>query len=349
MRCFVVVALTLGAGLLRADAPRGASGDTSAVRQALKQVIDRPAVALSPTTRPMPDRDGLLVTHLVITAEPGQTVPALILESRPVTKKPAVILLHGTGGHKEDNLPLATTLAKRGFVAVVLDGRYHGERCRDGKGSVDYFAAISQAYADGKSHPWLFDTVYDVTRMIDYLQTRDDVDANRIGLMGISKGGMECYLTAAYDDRVAVAVPCISAQSFAWGLTNDAWHKRVGTVQGAFDQAAKYDGVDTPDAAFVKKFYDRLLPGIDGILDGPSVIPTIRPRPLLTINGETDGINPLPGVKLVHAATAAAYEQAGVGDHFVGEIEIGTRHDVTAEYRSKAVEWFVRWLKPAGN
>ena len=345
MRCLSIAALMLGASLLRAEAPP----DVAAVRQALKRVIDRPPVALAPTTRPMPDRDGLSVTHVTITSEPGQTVPALILESRPVTKRPAVIVLHGTGGRKEDNLPLAMTLAERGFVAVVLDGRYHGERCAAGKGTVDYYAAIARAYADGKSHPWLFDTVYDVTRMIDYLQTRDDVDPNRIGLMGFSKGGMETYLTAAYDQRVAVAVPCIGVQSFAWGLANDGWHQRIGTVQGGFDLAAAHDGVDKPDAAFVKKFYDRLLPGIDGVLDGPSVIPTICPRPLLTINGETDGINPITGVRLALAATTAAYDRAGAADHFVGEIETGVGHDVTTKYRNEAVEWLVRWLKPAGQ
>ena len=343
LRYALVLAVSIGAGLLRAEAPR----DASPVRQALHQVIDRPAVALSSTTRPMDDREGLSVTHVTITSEPGQTVPALILEQRPATKRPTVIVLHGTGGRKEDNLPLATTLAKRGFVAVVLDGRYHGERCQAGKGTVDYFAAIARAYADGKSHPWLFDTVYDVSRVIDYLQTRNDVDPARIGLMGFSKGGMETYLAAAYDERVAVAVPCIGVQSFAWGLANDKWHGRIGTVQSAFDMAAKQDGVDKPDAAFVKKFYDRILPGIDGILDGPSVLPTIAPRPLLAINGETDAINPIDGVRIVHAATKAAYERAGVPDHFVGEIETGVGHDVTKEYRDEAVEWFVRWLKPA--
>jgi dienelactone hydrolase len=51
--------------------------------------------------------------------------------------------------------------------------------------------------------------VTDTIRAIDYLQTRPDVDPERIGMMGISMGGMNTWLTAAADPRVKVAVPCI--------------------------------------------------------------------------------------------------------------------------------------------
>ena len=46
-------------------------------------------------------------------------------------------------------------------------------------------------------------------RLVDYLATRDDVDARRIGLTGISKGGIETYFTAAVDKRIAA--PCRSS------------------------------------------------------------------------------------------------------------------------------------------
>ena len=313
-----------------------------------RAIIDRPQVDLQPQIRPMPDYDGLAEEHIVITSEPGQVVPAILVESKDHAsdRRPVVIVLHGTGGYKEHNLELLTTLAKRGFIAIAPDGRYHGERSKAGKGTVDYYAAIAQAYRDGKSHPWLYDTVFDVTRLIDYLQTRPDVDPARIGLMGFSKGGMETYLTAAVDPRVAVAVPCIAVQSFAWELQHDQWHGRIGTVQGAFNAAAESEGVEKPDAAFVKKFYDRLIPGIDGPFDGPSIVPLICPRPLLVINGEIDKLNPLPGVKLATDATAAAYAKAGVADRFKADVEPGVAHAVKPPYVAEAVEWFVRWLKP---
>lgn len=316
-----------------------------------KSLIARPNVALEPTTTTRPAVDGLHAEHVVFTSEPGQRVPLLLLKADESmdSRRPVVIVLHGTGGTKEQNLDLIKRLARRGFVAVGIDGRYHGERCAAGEGTVEYYAAIAQAYRDGNSHPWLFDTVYDVGRTIDYLTTRADVDPSRIGLMGFSKGGMETYLAAATDPRVAVAVPLISVQSFAWGLANDQWHHRIGTVQGAFDAAAKHDGGAVPDAAFVKRFYDRVVPGIDGPFDGPSMLPLICPRPLLVINGERDEINPLPAVKLATDAAAAAYAKAGAADRFRAEVEPGVGHEVTPAYVDHAVEWLVRWLQPAAK
>ena len=49
---------------------------------------------------------------------------------------PAIIMLHGTGGTKESELPFLTELARAGFIAVSIDGRHHGARARgidDGK------------------------------------------------------------------------------------------------------------------------------------------------------------------------------------------------------------------------
>src|SRR5204862_5515630 len=109
---------------------------------------------------------------------------------------------------------------------------------------------------------FFFDTVWDVMRLIDYLQTRNDVDAQRIGLMGISKGGIEAYLAAAADTRIAAAVPCIGVQSFNWALEHDAWQSRIGPIQSAFDAAAKEAGIDKPDGNFVREFYARVAPGI---------------------------------------------------------------------------------------
>lgn len=167
------------------------AGSETAVAS-FKSLIARPNVALQPTTTTRPAIDGLHAEHVVFTSEPGQRVPLLLLKADEPTepRRPVVIVLHGTGGTKEQNLVLIKRLAHRGFVAVGIDGRYHGERCAAGEGTVDYYAAIAQAYRGGKSHPWLFDTVYDVGRTIDYLTTRADVDPDRIGLMGFSKGGM---------------------------------------------------------------------------------------------------------------------------------------------------------------
>ena len=122
-------------------------------------------------------------------------------------------------------------------------------------------------------------------RLVDYLETREDVDARRIGLTGISKGGMEAYLAAAVDPRIAVAVPLIGVQSFRWALDHGAWDSRAWTLREAVVAAAS-DAKAGIDAAFMRKFYDRVAPGVRDQFDGPAMLPLIAPRPLLVINGD---------------------------------------------------------------
>ena len=103
-----------------------------------------------------------------------------------------VIMLHGTGGKKEDFKAEMEKYAQAGFLAVAIDGPYFGERAPSAKNpdavkNADYEAAILAAWRTGQGHPFFYDTVWDVMRLVDYLQTRDDVDPKRIGLMGVSK------------------------------------------------------------------------------------------------------------------------------------------------------------------
>jgi len=56
------------------------------------------------------------------------------------------------------------------------------------KGQTDYDDAIVRAFHGSGEHPFFYDTVWDVMRLVDYLETRADVDTNRIGLTGIFQG-----------------------------------------------------------------------------------------------------------------------------------------------------------------
>ena len=94
--------------------------------------------------------------------------------------------------------------------------------------------------------------------------------------MGISKGGTEAYLAAAVDPRIATVVPIIGVQSYRWALEHDQWRARVNTFWPPAQAAARSEGGDEIDAAFVRRFYDRVVPGIYGELDAPSVLPAHR-------------------------------------------------------------------------
>ena len=182
-------------------------------------------------------------------------------------------------------------------------------------------------------------------RLIDILSARQDVDAARIGVIGVSKGGIEAYFLAAADPRVAVAVPCIGVQSFKWGIDNDGWHGRVGTIKKSFDAAAHSAGVFAPNAAFVRTVFDKVAPGIYGDFDGPQMLPLIAPRPLLIINGDSDANTPLPGVMLAAEKAKAAYEKAGAAEKFKQIVEPKTGHKVNPDSEKAALDWLETWLK----
>ncbi len=158
-----------------------------------------------------------------------------------------MIALHGTGGSKNNLASLCRKLAERGFVAVAIDERYHGERRSSVHRNADYNDTIVRAWQTGEEHRLYYDTVWEVMRLIDYLQTRDEIDSARIGLIGISKGGIETYLAAAVDPRIRVAVPCIGVQSFRWALEHNDWQGRIKTIQPAFEAIARESGISQPD------------------------------------------------------------------------------------------------------
>jgi dienelactone hydrolase len=316
-------------------------------RDAFLKLISRPRVPLAAEERELGEQDGLAQSHFTFAADAEQRVPGILVKPFKLTdRRPVVIVLHGTGGNKDGQLALLKELARLGFVGVAIDGRYHGERAQASKGAEAYVAAILRTYRTGKEHPFLYDTVWDVMRLIDYLVTRADVDPRRIGLMGFSKGGMETYLTAAVDPRVAAAVPYIGVQSFRWALENNAWQSRVETFQAAINSAAKDAGVTEINAEFVRRFYDRIVPGIHGQFDGPQMLPLIAPRPLLVINGDSDPRTPLPGLKECAARARQAYREGRVEDRFELLIQERTGHAVTPAARQAALSWFTKWLKP---
>lgn len=324
-------------------------------RTAFRKLLERPRVALAPQIAAPTTENGITTVAFSFATEANQRVPGLLVtpdvpgQSSSAARRPVVIALHGTGGNKESQLPLLSDYAHNGFIGVAIDGRYHGARSKTGKGSADYNDAIAHAFsskADAeREYPFFFDTAWDVMRLIDYLVTRDDVDPARIGVIGFSKGGIETYLAAAADPRIAVAVPCIGVQSFRWALDHNAWQPRVGTIKSSFDAAASESSVAQPDAAFVRTFYQRVAPGIDGEFDGPAMLPLIAPRPLLVINGELDDRTPLPGLAECADAAQAAYKAAGAENKFVLHIQSKAGHTVTPASLALAKAWFTYWLR----
>lgn len=350
-RRFCLLFALLVPAAVRAEAP-----PPSAVKVEFLKLLDRPKVPLDPSVRSQIRGEGLMTERLDFATEKQadgtiERVPTLLVRPEtPQGRLPAVIVLHGTGGNKEGSRGWLEDLAKRGIIGVAIDGRYHGERAGGAKGAEAYLAAITAAWKtkpdEPQPHPFYYDTCWDIWRTIDYLQTRDDIDPERIGMIGFSKGGIETWLAAAVDDRVKVAIPAIGVQSFQWSLENDRWQGRARTIGAAHEAAARTLGEPKVNARVCRELWNKIIPGILGPYDCPSMIRLFAGRPLMILNGELDPNCPIEGAEVAFAAARAAYAKAGAEDKLKILVAKGVGHTVTDDQRRAALEWFERWLRP---
>jgi dienelactone hydrolase len=328
------------------------------VKTAFLKLLDRPKVALDVVMESERTQDGLITERLSFAAERKadgtiERVPVLVVRpSSPegTDRRPAVIVLHGTGGTKDKMQPWLVDLARRGLIGVAIDARYHGARRGQTEGTTAYNDAITRAWrarpGTPQEHPFYYDTCWDLWRTLDYLDSRRDVDPRHIGMIGTSMGGIETWLAAAVDDRVAVAVPAIGVQSFRWSLENDRWQGRAKTIAGAHQAAAADLGEPAVNARVCRALWSKVIPGILGPFDCPSMIRLFAGRPLLILNGELDPNCPLGGAELAFAAAREAFAQAGASDRLEIDVAKGVGHTVTPQQRTRALDWLARWSKP---
>ncbi len=360
--CFLaLMALLLVATDPRAQSPAPPAATPAAdVKAAFLRLLDRPRVPLDPRSHEVKAANRGVISERVdfaVEARPDgsfERVPALVLRpdwAKPGERFPAVIVLHGTGGRKEGSWPWLEQLAHRGFIAIAIDGRYHGDRAWNRIGTRAYNEAIIRAWrvkpGEPQPHPFYFDTCWDAWRTIDYLQTRPDVDPERIGMIGISKGGIETWLAAAVDDRVKVAVPVIAVQSFRWSIDHDRWQGRANTIKEAHAAVASDMGEPEVNRAVCQALWAKVIPGIFDQFDAPNMLRLLAGRPLLILNGELDPNCPIEGAEVAIASARAAYHVAGADDRLKVMIAKGVGHAVTPEQHTAALDWFVAWLKPA--
>ena len=315
------------------------------------KLLDRPKVPFNASFETS-KTDSAIIERGYFYSEQNEKVPTLIC--KPVTGSgpfPVVIFLHGTGGSKEDRYVkrMLFELSKKGFMAVGIDARFHGERVPGGAHrSKEYSEAITQAWENKdpahQTHPFYYDTVYDLWRLIDYLVTRPDVDPKRIGMTGISMGGIETWLAASVDKRIKVAVLDIAVQSLKWSLDNGQWQGRVGTIEDAHKQAAKDMGDSTINTRNIQALWDKVVPGIDGEFDCPSMLRLFAPRPLLILNTEKDLNNPLPGAMIAYNSAKAAYGAKGASAKLSMYVQPNLGHAATPLEMQMLVAWFVKWL-----
>ncbi|CAJ1973872.1 unnamed protein product [Sphenostylis stenocarpa] len=303
--------------------------------------------------------EGLLEEeYLYLNIEEGEQgrLPMLILklkESDKQGKRPAVVFLHSTNKYKELVRPLLKAYASWGYIAISVDSRCHGERATCAN---TYQDALVSAWKTADTMPFIYDTVWDLIKLADYLTQREDIDPSRIGITGISLGGMHAWFAAVADTRYAVVVPLIGVQGFRWAIDNDKWKGRVESIKPLFEAARNDLGKDVIDKEVVQKVWDRIAPGLASQFDSPYSIPAIAPRPLLILNGAEDPRCPVEGLEVPMSKASQAYEEFQCLDNlkvrtghnksknFIAEPGVG--HQLTRFQVKESLDWFNRFLKP---
>lgn len=324
------------------------------VRASFKKLLDRPKVPLDAKSVSAELVDGWVLEELTFASQKKlsgvvERVPTIVLRPEKTDRPlPAVIVLHGTGGNKQGQLGLMRELAKRRIIGVAIDARYHGGRSGGAKGAGAYNEAITKAWlsksGEPMEHPFYYDTVWDLWRLVDYLETRDEVDAKRIGMIGFSMGGIQTYLAASVDERIKVSVPAIAIQSFRWSLENDKWQGRANTIKQAHEQARKDLGEPAVNQKVCRALWNKIVPGILSDYDCPSMVRLHAPRPMMILSGTKDGNCPYEGAKLAIASAQRAYKDAASADRLSVLVEeVG--HTVTPKQRAAALDWLEKWLK----
>ncbi len=234
-------------------------------------------------------------TRVVIETEKDCFCPVLILLPKGVQKPPVVLCLQGHSpgmqisvarpyykedkGFRENNRDFCLETLRRGYAAVAIEQRGFGERRSRVKGAVMCAHTAQNALLVGRT--LIGERVWDVSRVIDYLETRGDVDCEKIGLMGNSGGGTATYYTACMEERIKIAMPGCSVCTY------------LGSIGTKHHCACNY------------------LPGAAKYFDMGDLATLIAPRRLVLVAGSEDPIFPYEDVLTTFETIKSIYKDKG--------------------------------------
>lgn len=213
-------------------------------------------------------------------------------------KPPCVILLGGLDTTKEDYMVVNDLCAERGLATLAFDGPGQGETL---------FRML-----------WRKDFDRSITAVLDYLDTRPEIDRDRIGIIGRSTGGFYAPKAAATDVRIKAAV--------AWGAM---YHLRnLATLPAVAREGFLFvSGSKSVEEAL--RFFE--------CINLESVASKIR-CPLLIVHGGLDTITPMEN------ATRLAAEASGPVETLIWEDSVHCCHDRAHIVRPAMADFMLRHL-----
>jgi len=277
---------------------------------------------LQPVVTGTVDHEEFVVENIHFQSRPGLYVTGnLYLPKKQTEPLPAILYVCGHGGVKQDGVSLGNKthyqhhgawFARNGYVCLTIDTLQLGEIEGIHHGTYRYgrWWWNSRGYTPAGVEAW------NCIRSLDYLQTRPEVDPERLGVTGRSGGGAYSWWIAAADERIKAAVPVA-------GITSLHNHVVDGVVEGHCD------------CMFMVNTYRW---------DYAQVAAMVAPRPLLVTNTDKDPIFPLDGVVDVYGKARRIYELHGQGGHIGLQISEGGHKDIQ-ELQIAAFHWFNRFLK----
>jgi cephalosporin-C deacetylase-like acetyl esterase len=281
-----------------------------------------PQTDLQATVTGRVEHDEFLVERLHFQSQPGLYVTGNLYLPRDLPgRAPAVLYVCGHGASKKDGVSFGNKVtyqhhgawfARHGYVCLIIDTLQMGEIESIHHGTYRYkmWWWLNRGYTPAGVEAW------NCLRALDYLQTRPEVDPERLGVTGRSGGGAYSWWIAAIDERIKVAVPVA-------GITDLENHVVDGCVEGHCD------------CMYMVNTYRW---------DYPLVAALLAPRPLLLSNTDRDGIFPLDGVVRTYDKARKIYELYKAGDQLGLHLTAGPHRD-TQELQTGAFLWFNRHLK----
>jgi dienelactone hydrolase len=309
----------------RAHDPAAATKAQPLLRQRLERALGhsqfpRPAQPRARVTGTIA-RPGYRIEKIVFESLPGVEVPAhLYLPEGLQTRAPAILFYNGHWWDDSKSRPgfqsFCINMARLGFAVFSFDPFGQGERGvsqRDHRRVEALLAGISQqGFAE-----------YETQRALEYLLSRKEVDAERIGMTGASGGGYNTWITAALDPRIKVAVPVVGTSDF---------YKQIHFVRA--------------NDWYQANEHCHFIPGLLQFADNHEFVAMVAPRPLLIINATEDLGFPIGGV---HEYGAALYRSFGTPAQIAYFEDASTGHGYQQKKREAAYGWFLRWLMQRGD
>jgi len=274
-------------------------------------------------------KEGYRIESVSYEVEPQGRVPALMLIPEGVDAQhpaPAIALWHQHNGQyhlgKSEPAGLAgdpahhtgVALAQAGYVVLCPDALCFEERQSDDLkgGQFERFEFLRYVVA-GKCMAWK--NILDMRRAVDYLCSRPEVSAERLGCYGHSMGSTHTWLIGPWEPRLKCLVGNCCLPTYG------AIHR-----------------------THLLHCFPNFIPGLLRYGDTPDIAALIAPRPLHMNFGEEDGGSPIQEVRAGVLAIAKAYAQAGVPENFSHFIEPDVGHVLSEPMWQKTLASFNRHL-----